>query len=150
MLDKGKIGHKFPPFTVRIDGARLYFFAKAIGETAPVYTSIAAARAAGYGSLPMPLTFAFCLGKEIPDPADVLTLLELDFADVLHGEQSFHYFAPACAGEVLIGQKQITDIYEKKNRTLGFVKLMTRFRRQDDTAICDAFQTVIVKRTNTA
>jgi hypothetical protein len=45
---------------------RLRFFAKAIGQTDPVYTDDAAARAAGHPDLPVPPTFLFCLEMELP------------------------------------------------------------------------------------
>ena len=49
---------------------RLRFFAKAIGETDPVYTDDAAARDAGYPDLPAPPTFLFAAeldaGRRVP------------------------------------------------------------------------------------
>jgi len=144
-LTKAWIGHRFPPFQVRLDEARLRLFAKAIGESNPIYTEPAAAREAGYRGLPMPPTYAFCLGKDIPDPADVLHLLGIDYAAVLHGEQAFHYHAAACAGDVLDGTKMITDIYERKAGALGFVALETRFSQATGEAVCEAFQTIVVR-----
>ncbi len=43
MADKSLIGHKLDKFSVDVEKGRLRFFAKAIGETDPVYTSEAAA-----------------------------------------------------------------------------------------------------------
>jgi len=54
MLDKPKIGHKFPPFTVELKKSPLRLFAKTIGEANPIYTDEEAAKKAGYRSLPMP------------------------------------------------------------------------------------------------
>ena len=54
MLDKNLIGHEFPSFTAEVEKGRLKFFAKAIGETDPIYTDEAAALAAGYRALPAP------------------------------------------------------------------------------------------------
>ena len=61
MIDKKHIGRTTKPQTVDVEKGRLRFFAKAIGETDPVYTDEAAAKAAGYKSLPAPPTFALCL-----------------------------------------------------------------------------------------
>ena len=44
MLDRSFIGHKFDAHTVEIEKGRLRFFAKAIGETNPIYFDEAAAR----------------------------------------------------------------------------------------------------------
>lgn len=47
-----------------IERGRLAFFAKATGETNPVYSDIDAARAAGYADLPAPPTWWVCLVSE--------------------------------------------------------------------------------------
>ena len=59
MIDKKFIGHQLPPSVLMVDRTRLQFFAKAIGETDPIYTDLAAAQAAGYPDLPAPPTFLF-------------------------------------------------------------------------------------------
>ena len=68
MIDRKFIGYRTEPFTVEVEKGRLRMFAKAIGETDPIYTDEAAAQAAGYRSLPVPPTFLFCLEMEQPDP----------------------------------------------------------------------------------
>ena len=51
MIDKKHIGKTFPSHTVEVEKGRLRFFAKAIGETNPVYFDEISAQAAGYPSL---------------------------------------------------------------------------------------------------
>ncbi|MFM0394933.1 FAS1-like dehydratase domain-containing protein [Paraburkholderia phytofirmans] len=51
--------------SVEVEKGRLLFFAKAIGETYSVYTYMAAARATGRPSLPVPPTFSMYLSSEI-------------------------------------------------------------------------------------
>ena len=48
MIDKHWIGHELPASVLPIERSRLQFFAKAIGETDPIYTDKLAAQAAGY------------------------------------------------------------------------------------------------------
>ena len=48
MIDRQFIGHTMPAFEVLVEKGRLRFFAKATGQTDPVYTDEAAARAAGH------------------------------------------------------------------------------------------------------
>ncbi len=67
MLDKSYIGHVFPAFTAEVERGRLRFFAKAIGESNPIYTDEEAAKAAGYRALPAPPTFTSVLDQESPD-----------------------------------------------------------------------------------
>lgn len=121
MIDKKFIGYAMPPHEAAVEPGRLRFFAKAIGETDPIYTEEAAAKAAGHPALPVPPTFLFCLDMERPDPFDLLGVLGVDLGKVLHGEQSFEYKKLAYAGDVLRYQTVIKDIYEKNNGALEFV-----------------------------
>ncbi|MBN8507923.1 MAG: MaoC family dehydratase N-terminal domain-containing protein [Burkholderiales bacterium] len=54
MIDKSLIGRELPPSTLTLERGRLRFYARAIGETDPVRTDLAAARDAGYADLPAP------------------------------------------------------------------------------------------------
>lgn len=130
MIDHQHIGRRFAPTTADVEKGRLRFFAKAIGETDPVYTDEAAAQAAGYASLPVPPTFLFSLEMEKPDPFAWLGEVGMDIARILHGEQSFTYHRPACAGDTLRFASHIEDIYEKKGGALSFVVKTTQVTNQ--------------------
>lgn len=122
MLDKAHIGKSYGRITTEVEKGRLRSFAKAIGETNPVYTDEAAAKAAGYRSLPVPPTYFFCLQMiDDPDPTAWLTDLGANIQNVLHGEQSFEYFDIAFAGDSLSMASRITDIYAKKGGALEFL-----------------------------
>ena len=101
MIDRQYIGHAMPSFEVLVEKGRLHFFAKATGQTDPVYWDEVAARAAGHPALPVPPTFLFCLEMASPDPAAIRHLLGMDYRRLLHGEQGFTYHSLAYAGDVL-------------------------------------------------
>ena len=61
MIDKKHIGKVIPAFRTVAEAGRLRFFAKATGETNPVYFDESAARDAGHPDLPLPPTFLFSL-----------------------------------------------------------------------------------------
>ena len=63
MIDRKFIGHKLPAISVPVEGGQLAFFAKATGETNPIYFDEQAARAAGHPALPAPPTFSFTLNS---------------------------------------------------------------------------------------
>lgn len=130
MIDKRFIGHAMPAFSVVVEAGRLRFFAKATGQTDPVYSDEAAARDAGHRSLPVPPTFLFCLEMESPDPAAIRNLLGMDYRSLLHGEQGFVYHAMAYAGDTLTFEQRIEDIYDKKGGALEFVVRKTRVTNQ--------------------
>jgi len=122
MLDKSYIGRNLGRITTEVERGRLRFFAKATGETNPVYTDEAAAKAAGYRSLPVPPSYFFCLQMiDDPDPTGWLTKLGVNLQHILHGEQSFEYLDMAFAGDSLIFESRVTDIYDKKGGALEFL-----------------------------
>jgi acyl dehydratase len=145
MIDKRFIGHVMPAFSAEVEKGRLRFFAKATGQTDPVYADEAAARAAGFPSLPVPPTFLFCLEMEAPDPAAIRDLLGMDYRTLLHGEQGFTYRRMAFAGDTLTFEQRIDDIYDKKGGALEFVVRKTRVTNQRDEDVAE-LRTVTVIR----
>ena len=145
MLDRQYIGHTMPKFSATAEAGRLHFFAKATGQTDPIYSDEAAARAAGHPGLPVPPTFLFCLEMESPDPAAIRNLLGLDYRRLLHGEQGFTYHRMAYAGDVLSFEQRIEDIYDKKGGALDFVLRKTRVTNQRGEHVAD-LRTVTVQR----
>lgn len=121
MIDRKWIGYETSASVLPIERSRLQFFAKAIGETQPIYTDRDAAQAAGYPDLPAPPTFLFAAELDSGAVDDLLAKLEIPLAKLLHGEQSFTYHQPACVGDTVTVTSRIDDIYDKKNGALEFV-----------------------------
>ena len=145
MIDRRHIGHTLPPFEVEVEKGRLRFFAKATGQTDPVYIDEAAARAAGHPGLPVPPTFLFCLEMESPNPAAIRELLGMDYRSLLHGEQGFSYHAMAHAGDTLRFEQRIADIYDKKGGALEFVVRHTRVSNQRDELVAELRCVTVVR-----
>lgn len=143
MADKNLIGHKVGVFSVDVEKGRLRFFAKAIGETDPIYTDEAAAKAAGHRSLPVPPTFLKCLESEGRDVVELLNLVGFDLGRVLHAEQSFVYHKMAYAGDVLTFDGCICDIYEKKGGALQFVVMEAQVTNQDGEHIANIHSSLV-------
>ncbi|MFS2049994.1 MaoC family dehydratase N-terminal domain-containing protein [Variovorax sp. Varisp41] len=145
MIDRKWIGHALPPSVLPLERTRLQFFAKAIGETDPVYTDPAAARDAGYADLPAPPTFLFAAELDSGASNRLLADLGIPLAKLLHGEQGFSYHRAACAGDTVTVRSTITDIYDKKNGALEFVVKSSRATNQRDELVAE-LRTVIVCR----
>ena len=137
MIDRRYIGHPLPAFTVPVEAGRLRFFAKATGNTDPVYSDEAATRDAGHPGLPVPPTFLFCLEMDQPNPAAMRDLLGIDYRRLLHGEQHFRYHAMAHAGGSLRFEPRIVDIYDKKGGALEFVVRETTVTNQHGARVAD-------------
>jgi acyl dehydratase len=146
MIDKAHIGKTYGRVTTEVEKGRLRFFAKAIGETDPVYTDEAAARDAGYRTLPVPPTYFFCLQMiDDPDPTAWVGEIGVNLQHILHGEQSFEYLAMAFAGDSLTFESVITDIYDKKNGALEFVVSQTTVINQFGTLVSRLTQSLVVR-----
>ncbi len=145
MIDRKWIGHELPASALFIDRGRLQFFAKATGETRPVYTDPEAARDAGFTDLPVPPTFL--LAAELDSGATDKLLLDLNIpiAKLLHGEQGFIYHRAAYAGDTITMRSTITDIYEKKNGALEFVVKSSRVTNHHEELVAE-LRSVLVCR----
>jgi acyl dehydratase len=145
MIDHKWIGHSLPTTEFFIERSRLQFFAKAIGETNPIYLNVDAARAAGHPDLPAPLTFLF--SAEMESDSKMLWLKEagVPLARILHGEQSFTYHVPVYAGDTVRVTSRVADIYDKKNGALEFVVLETQAVNQRGESVADSRGIVVVR-----
>lgn len=144
MLDKTRIGMRLPTLSCVADARQLRFFAKATGETNPVYFDEKAAQEAGFPGLPLPPTFLFTLEFEQPG-SEWRQAIGLQQARILHGEQSFSYHRMAYAGDILNFESHIADIYEKKAGALEFVIRVARVTNQRGEHVAD-LRSVIVQR----
>lgn len=145
MIDQHLIGRALTPFWVTAEKSQLRFFAKATGQQDPVYTDEAAARAAGYRSLPLPPTFFFSMECDAPDPGESSRLLGVDTRKVLHGEQHFTYHRDVCAGESLKFEPKFTEIYAKKGGALEFVVRETRVSNEAGELVAELKRTIVVR-----
>ncbi|MBI5900781.1 MAG: MaoC family dehydratase N-terminal domain-containing protein [Rhodocyclales bacterium] len=145
MIDKKWIGHELPPAVLPIERTRLQFFAKAIGETDPVYTDVTAAREAGYPDLPAPPTFLFAVELDSGAIDLLLERLEIPLPKLLHGEQGFSYHRPACVGDTVTVRSVIQDIYDKRDGALEFVVKTSSATNQRGELVAE-LRTVLVCR----
>lgn len=146
MIDRKHIGHTFKPFTTTVEAGKIRLFCKAIGETNPIYSDEAAAKAAGYAGIPAPVTFVTAIANDDPDKGGVLNLVGVDIGWILHGEQHYEYLKPIHAGDRITCQTKITDIYDKKGGALEFIVTQTEMKNQQGEPVCMATSTIVVRR----
>ena len=145
MVDRKFIGKALPPSVLEIEAGRLKFFAKAIGETNPIYLDEGAAKAAGHSSLPAPPTFIFAAEQDAGAMARVLVEMGVKLNRVLHGEQSFAYHAPVFAGDTITVETRVGDIYEKRGGALEFIELTSSVTNQHAEHVADIRAVVVVR-----
>lgn len=145
MIAREWIGHQLPAAVLPVERGRLRFFAKAIGETNPIYTDAVAARAAGYADLPAPPTFLFSAELDAGATERLLAELGVPIGRILHGEQGFSYLKPVLAGDTVTVRSHIADIYAKKDGALEFIVKQSQAVNQHGETVA-ALRTVIVVR----
>ena len=145
MLDRSFIGREYEPFRLEVERGRIRQFADAIGDSNPIYRDEAAARAAGYRTIPAPPTFGYVAIMDNDQAFTVLRDLDADLSRSLHGEQWFTYRRPIYVGDTLRGRQKIADIFDKRNGALEFVVTEAALVNQSGEPVC-AMKSVVVVR----
>lgn len=143
-VDTSVVGKPTGAYKVRVERGPVSNFAGAVLDENPIYRDPTAAKGAGFDNIPAPPTFTFAMqhwGKfdeEQPeDPTGgenpmhkIMGQLFSKGGLVLHGEQEFEYHRPVEVGDVLVGDGEVKDVYEKesKGKTMTFIVIETVWR----------------------
>jgi hypothetical protein len=118
---RAQIGKESAPWTCEVDKTWVRMFARSVGHTDPVYYDEAAAKVAGYRSLPCPPGYlgtpVFQPGAPIrggAQPAEPRRPLNRR----LNGGTEIEYFEDICAGDVLTASNHIQS-FEETSGSLG-------------------------------
>jgi acyl dehydratase len=107
------IGKRYAPDTYAVGREKIREFARATGETEPLYLDLEAARAAGHPDLVAPPMFAVVyqgsmMWQLLGDPE-----LAIDFAHLLHGSQEFRWGPLVHAGDEITTITTVASITER-------------------------------------
>ena len=145
MLDHSLIGKKYHPVIFDVEKQRLKFFAKATGQTDPIYFDESIAMEKGHPTLIAPPTFLTAVGNEQEYPYQYLNDLSIDMGRILHAGQVYNYHAPIYAGDTLTMESKILDMFEKKQGELQFVVFRSLYTNQDQTMVAESLSTIVVR-----
>ena len=135
-------GRTFEPSEpYEVSRVKIAEFATAIGESSPLCRDRAAAQAAGYPDVIAPPTFAIVITSAgiatvMADPG-----LGVNYAMIVHGEQSFTHHRPLQAGDVVVTQSTIESI--KQIRAMTSIATVTEVRTVDGEHVCTARSTAV-------
>jgi acyl dehydratase len=107
-------------------------YAAAIGETTPIHFDPEAAADAGYAGVVAPPMFCavYCapaMARVAFDPA-----LGIDRARLVHGEQTFVWSEPVCAGDIITTAAEVVRVYAKgSNAFYEFASVSTNQRGEE-------------------
>lgn len=142
-VPESAVGTTTAPLSVIVERSRLRLFAKATGQTDPLYTDVETARSQGHPDLPVPPTYLFGLELEQPEPFSWLTDLGVELSSVLHGAQSFTYDGVAHAGDTLTVCSTVTGLHDKKGGAMQLIDRTSIVTRGHE-KIATLAQTIVV------
>ena len=141
-VNRDYVGRTFAPTEpYEVSRVKIAEFATAIGEQSPLCYSVEAAKQAGYPDVIAPPTFAIVIA--ITSSAQVThdSGLGLNYARVVHGEQSFEHSRPLHAGDVVVWQATIESVRQVRDMTM--LTTATQIRTVDGEHVCTARSTLV-------
>ena len=141
-INTAYIGRTFDPSEpYEVSRVKIAEFATAIGEPSPLCRDRAAAQAAGYPDVIAPPTFAIVVAAGGSAKATFDPDLGVNYAMIVHGEQSFTHRRPLHAGDVVVAQSTIESI--KQIRSMTTMATVTEVRTVDGEHVCTARSTLV-------
>ena len=143
------VGQESEPWTCEVEKGGVRMFARAVGQTDPVYYDEEAAQKAGYRSLPAPPGYLGTPifnpgggtapgGRQGPDPSRPLTR-------ILNGGTDIEYFDDICAGDVLTARFSVSG-YQERQGSIGDMLITTSkttYTNQDGKVVAVSTGTLI-------
>jgi acyl dehydratase len=141
-LNLDYIGRTFEPSApYEVSRVKIAEFAVATGEPSPLCRDREAARAAGYPDVIAPPTFAVVLSSVSTTRITAVPGLGVNYAMIVHGEQSFTHARPMHAGDVVVCQSTIESI--RQVRSMSTLTIVTQIRTVDGEHVCTARSTLV-------
>ena len=133
-----------------IEAGKVEEFARAVKDDNPAYRDEAAAAEQGFDEIPAPLTFVRTayFPRYRPAEFDDIRPFDLGFRReyTVHGEQEYEFERPLLVGDVLSGEVELADIYEREGSrggTMTFAEYRFRYWDEEDDLVLTERQTVI-------
>jgi acyl dehydratase len=143
-VNPGHAGRTFPSSApYEVSRVKIAEFADAIGDSSTLCRDRAAAQAAGYPDVIAPPTFAIVISMAAVEDLAHDPDLGLNYAMVVHGQQSFTHARPLHAGDVVVSQSTIESI--KPVGRMTSMTTVTQIRTVDGEHVCTA-RSALVER----
>ena len=137
------IGKRYPRVTYAVGREKVREYARAVGETNPLYLDVDAARAAGHADVVAPPMFAVVYSAPAVTPAFFDPEVGIDFARMVHGGQDFRWGRLVVAGDEITTTATVADMTERAGN--GFFVFESTSVAQDGETVCAGTWTNIVR-----
>jgi len=108
------VGKTYPPTTYAVGREKVREYARAVGETDPLYLDVEAARAAGYDDVVAPPMFAVVYAMPAVAQGMFDPEVGIDFARLVHAGQEFTWGPLVVAGDEIATTVSVKDISERR------------------------------------
>jgi acyl dehydratase len=137
------IGKTYDPVVYAVGREKIREYARAVGETNPVYLDLQAARQAGHADVVAPPMFAVVYSAPSVGPPIFDPELDLNFAMMVHGGQEFVWGPLVVAGDEITTTTSVKDISENDGR--GYYVFESISTNQGGEQVCRGTWTNIVR-----
>jgi acyl dehydratase len=137
------IGKTYEPVTYAVGREKVREYARAVGETNPLYLDVEAARTAGYADVVAPPMFAVVYSSPAVTPAMFDPELGVDFARVVHGAQELVWGPLVVAGDEITTTATVKDISERGEMKFFIFEAVSDNQRGE--RVCTGTWTIIVR-----
>jgi acyl dehydratase len=143
-VDPAYEGRSYPPVgPFLVTREKIAEFADAIGDPNPAYRSVDAARSLGHPDVVAPPTFPVVVGAAAQQAVWSDPGLGLDWARVVHGEQTFEHARPLVAGDLLESVATVERIRTMAGNDLVTVRVDLRTTAGEQ--VCAARSMVVAR-----
>jgi acyl dehydratase len=142
-VNSDAIGKTYAPTNYAVGREKVREYARAVGETNPLYLDVDAARAAGHDDVVAPPMFAVVYTFPSVMPVFFDPELGIDFSRLVHGGQDFEWGPLVVAGDEIATTLTVADI-RSRGRNTYFVFETTSTNQRDET-VCVGRWTNIVR-----
>ena len=148
---KSRVGDSYATVEdFEIEAGKVEEFARAIGDDNPAHRDEAAADAQGFEEIPAPLTFVRTayFPRYRPDDVEEIRPFDLGFRPEysVHGEQEYEFERPLYVGDVLSGEVELADVYQREGSrggTMTFAEYRFEYRDAEGDLVLTERQTII-------
>jgi acyl dehydratase len=137
------VGKSYEPTLYAVGREKVREYARAVGETNPLYLDLDAARAAGHADVVAPPMFAVVYGSPAIGPAIFDPEIGINFAMMVHGAQEFEWGPLVVAGDEITTTASVKDISDRAG--LGYYVFESISTNQRDEQVCRGTWTQIVR-----
>lgn len=126
-----------------VSRAKIGEFAAAVGASDPAHTDPAVARGRGFADVIAPPTFAILIAQQAEGAAILDPEAEIDFARLVHGEQSFTHHRPLIAGDEVTAATTVESVRSAGGHSM--VTLATAIQTTAGEPVCDARSVLVIR-----